>query len=39
MNELRLRIKLQGKAAKNAEEDNLDHLSLHEDEEDSGGLR
>ena len=41
MNELRLRIKLQGKAAKDAEEDNLDHLSLHEDEntEDSGGLR
>ncbi len=39
MNELRLRIKLEGKAAKNAEEDNLDHLSLHEDEEDSGGLR
>ncbi len=38
MNELRLRIKLEGKAAKNAEEDNLDHLSLHEDEEDSGGL-
>jgi len=39
MNELRLRIKLEGKAAKDAEEDNLDHLSLHKDEEDSGGLR
>ncbi|MFB3101550.1 MAG: PilT/PilU family type 4a pilus ATPase [Gammaproteobacteria bacterium] len=39
MNELRLRIKLEGKAAKDAEEDSLDHLSLHEDEEESGGLR
>ena len=40
MNELRLRIKLEGKAAKNAEEDNLDHLSIEEDEEkDSGSLR
>jgi len=39
MNELRLRIKLEGKAAKDAEEDNLDHLSLHESEEDSGSLR
>ena len=38
MNELRLRIKLEGKAAKNAEEDNLDHLKLEEDEEDSGGM-
>ncbi len=39
MNELRLRIKLEGKAAKDAEEDNLDHLSIEEDEEDTGGLR
>jgi len=39
MNELRLRIKLEGKAAKDAEKDSLDHLSLHEDEEESGGLR
>ncbi len=39
MNELRLRIKLEGKAAKNAEEDNLDHLSLDENEEESGSLR
>ena len=38
MNELRLRIKLEGKAAKSAEEDDLDHLSLHEDEEESGGM-
>ena len=36
MNELRLRIKLEGKDAKDAKEDTLDHLKLHEDEEDSG---
>jgi twitching motility protein PilU len=39
MNELRLKIKLEGKDAKDAEEDNLDHLSLEADEEeDSGGM-
>jgi twitching motility protein PilU len=39
MNELRLRIKLEGKAAKNAEEESLDHLSLDkDDEEDSGSM-
>jgi len=38
MNELRLRIKLEGKDAKDAKEDTLDHLKLHEDEEDSGGM-
>jgi len=38
MNELRLRIKLEGKDAKDAKEDDLDHLKLHEDEEDSGGM-
>lgn len=38
MNELRLRIKLEGKDAKNVEEDELDHLKLHEEEEDSGGM-
>ena len=39
MNELRLRIKLEGKAAKDAEADSLDHLQLSEDEEeDSGGM-
>ena len=32
VNELRLRVKLEGKEAKNAEEGTLDHLSLHEDE-------
>ena len=37
MNELRLRIKLEGKAAKDAEEDNLDHLQLHEEEEKNPG--
>lgn len=37
MNELRLRIKLEGKDAKNVEEDNLDHLQLHEDEEEKPG--
>ncbi len=39
MNELRLRIKLEGKGAKNAEEDNLDHLKLEENKEDSGSMR
>jgi twitching motility protein PilU len=40
MNELRLRIKLEGKDAKDAEEDSLDHLSLEEDEEENqGGMR
>jgi len=38
MNELRLRIKLEGKDAKNAKEDTLDHLQLHEEEKDSGGM-
>ncbi len=38
MNELRLRIKLEGKDAKDAKEDTLDHLKLHEEEEDSGGM-
>ena len=39
MNELRLRIKLEGKDAKDAKEDTLDHLQLHKDEEeDSGGM-
>jgi len=38
MNELRLRIKLEGKDAKDAGEDTLDHLQLHEDEKDSGGM-
>ena len=39
MNELRLRIKLEGKAAKDAEADSLDHLQLHEeDEENQGGM-
>ena len=37
MNELRLRIKLEGKDAKGAKEDSLDHLQLHEDEEESPG--
>ena len=37
MNELRLRIKLEGKAAKDKDAlDGLDHLSLEESEEDSG---
>jgi len=40
MNELRLRIKLEGKAAKaGGGEDDLDHLSLKEDEEESGMIR
>lgn len=38
MNELRLRIKLEGKDAKNAKEEDLDHLKLDEEEEDSGGM-
>jgi len=37
MNELRLRIKLEGKDAKNAEEEDLGHLQLHEDEEENPG--
>ena len=37
MNELRLKIKLEGKDAKDAEEDSLDHLSLEEDEEENPG--
>lgn len=37
MNELRLRIKLEGKAAKSAEEGDLDHLQLHEEEEKNPG--
>ena len=37
MNELRLRIKLEGKAAKGADEDSLDHLQLHEEEEENQG--
>jgi twitching motility protein PilU len=40
MNELRLRIKLEGKAAKGTDKlEGLDHLSLHETEEESGMLR
>ena len=40
MNELRLRIKLEGKASKGKDKmDGLDHLSLTEDEEDSGVMR
>jgi len=39
MNELRLRIKLEGKDAKDAGEDTLDHLKLEEEEKDSGGMR
>jgi twitching motility protein PilU len=40
MNELRLRIKLEGKESKGTDKtDGLDHLSLEEDEEDSGMLR
>ncbi len=38
MNELRLRIKLEGKAAKAAEEGDLDHLSIEEEEKDTGGM-
>ena len=40
MNELRLRIKLEGKAAKGSDKmEGLDHLSLEETEEESGMLR
>lgn len=38
MNELRLRIKLEGKAAKAAEDGDLDHLSIEEEEKDTGGM-
>ncbi len=38
MNELRLRIKLEGKDSKDAGEDTMDHLKLEEDEEDVGGM-
>ncbi len=38
MNELRLRIKLEGKDAKEAGEDTLDHLKLEEEEQDTGGM-
>ena len=40
MNELRLKIKLQGKASKGKDlRDDVDHLSLNEEEEDSGMMR
>jgi twitching motility protein PilU len=40
MNELRLRIKLEGKAAKDADKlEGLDHLSLEHDEKESGMVR
>jgi|TARA_Y100000994_G_C15402684_1_gene322383 hypothetical protein len=40
MNELRLRIKLEGKAAKGGDKlEGLDDLSLEESEEESGMLR
>ena len=40
MNELRLRIKLEGKAAKHADKfDGLDHFSLEQDQEKSGLIR
>lgn len=35
INELRLRIKLEGKDAQNSTEDNLDHLSIKEEEEEA----
>lgn len=39
MNELRLKIKLEGKAAKDSDKmDGLEHLSLEESEEESGSL-
>ena len=39
VNELRLRIKLEGKAAKESDRlEGLDHLSLHEDEEKNKGM-
>jgi twitching motility protein PilU len=38
MNELRLRIKLEGKAAKGKDSmEGLDHLSLHEEEDEKPG--
>jgi twitching motility protein PilU len=38
MNELRLRIKLEGKAAKGKDhKDGLDHISLHDDEKEEVG--
>ena len=38
MNELRLRIKLEGKAAKGKDAaDGLDHIVLHDDEEEEAG--
>lgn len=37
MNELRLRIKLEGKAAQDPGDDTLDHLKLEEDEEENSG--
>ena len=40
MNELRLRIKLEGKAAKGQDDKGgLDHISLHEEEEEAGKVR
>jgi twitching motility protein PilU len=40
MNELRLRIKLEGKASKGTDKlGGLDHLSLEEDKEKSGMMR
>ena len=40
MNELRLRIKLEGKAAKDSDKlEGLDHLSIEESEEESGMVR
>ena len=38
MNELRLRIKLEGKDAKEPGEDTLDHLKLEEEEQDTSGM-
>jgi hypothetical protein len=39
MNELRLRIKLEGKAAKGTDKlGGLDHISLQEDEEENKGM-
>ena len=38
MNELRLRIKLEGKSAKGADaKAGLDHISLHDEEEEEAG--
>ena len=40
MNELRLRIKLEGKAARDSDSmSGLDHLALEETEEDGGAIR